>query len=131
MGTTIYNILICLNSRIADISGKIWKVIKGTVVVSSNQAIIYFNTIPIDSGIVNVSFRLRGYSGGGSALLNTGYFVTLISSTSHNEVSSVAASGHTGNEYLTIKFDSSVSNGAILRYVITYCEKASVENYSW
>ena len=99
--------------------------------VSSNQAIIYFNTIPIDSGIVNVSFRLRNYSGGGSALLNTGYFVTLISSTSHNEVSSIAASGFTGNEYLTIKFASSVSNGAILRYVITYCEKASIENYSW
>ena len=120
-----------LNSSITDISGKIWKVIKGTVAVSSSQAIIFFNTIPIDSGIVNVSFRLRNYNGGGSALLNTGYFVTLISSTLHNEASSVAASGHTNDEWLTIKFASSVSNGAILYYVITYCEKASVINNFW
>ena len=110
---------------------KTWETIKGTVTVSSNKAAISFNAIPIDSGIVNVSYRFKsGYSGGGSAVLNVGYFIQLINHTSHNEVTGFSVSGTAGSATANITF-SSVSNGSVLRYVISYCAYGSIQKYNW
>ena len=88
-------------------------------------------SLDIDSGLCNVSFRCKNNVSGGCVLLNVGYFVTIISSSFHNNFSKAeVASGSTcGN--INLVLTASGLNGAVLRYVASECSNSSIERYSW
>lgn len=83
-----------LNGKIPDANAFVstnkkvlWRIWHSTIQKEGTALKIKLPTIPIDCGLVAVSFRGTKDNSGGSVLLNMGFFPQLLSVSSHNDVS--------------------------------------------